>query len=192
MEHAKNYLESLKATIDKISTRDVDKVIQLLYDAYLENRQIFLVGNGGSASTASHFACDLSKGTLQRVYDDTEKRFRIISLTDNVAILTAIGNDLSYDDIFSQQLKNLVNKGDILIAITGSGNSPNIINAVKTASNAGAVTIGFLGFDGGKVMGMLDHVIHIPSDHYGQIEDLHMVLAHMISSGLTRLKKHEN
>jgi D-sedoheptulose 7-phosphate isomerase len=191
MEHVKEYLDTLKATIDKISKESVEKVIQLLFKAYTENKQIFIVGNGGSASTASHFACDLSKGTLQRIYDDNEKRFRIISLTDNVAILTAIGNDLSYDDIFSQQFKNLVNKGDIIIAITGSGNSQNIINAVKTASNAGAITIGFLGFDGGKVKELLDHYIHIPSDHYGQIEDMHMILAHMISSGLAKLKKSE-
>ena len=192
MELINQYLKSLKETIDKISTKEIEKVIELLFDAYNNNKQIFLVGNGGSASTASHFACDLSKGTLQRVYDENEKRFKIISLTDNVAVLTAIGNDLSYNDIFSQQLKNLINKEDILIAITGSGNSQNIINAVETASKAKAITIGFLGFDGGKLLPLLDYYIHVPSDHYGQIEDIHMILSHLISSGLAKLKRNKN
>jgi len=191
MEFIKNYFEKLKNTIDKISIQDIKKVTSILYDAYKKNKQIFIIGNGGSASLASHFACDLSKGTLQRVYDEKEKRFRVISLTDNVAHLTALGNDLGYDDIFSQQLRNLINNGDILIAITGSGNSPNILNAVDVASKSDAVTIGFLGFDGGKLKDKLDHYIHVSSDHYGRIEDLHLVLTHLISSYLAEMKKNE-
>ncbi len=191
MEFIKNYFEKLKNTIDKISIQDIKKVTSILYDAYKKNKQIFIIGNGGSASLASHFACDLSKGTLQRVYDEKEKRFRVISLTDNVAHLTALGNDLGYDDIFSQQLRNLINNGDILIAITGSGNSPNILNAVDVASKSDAVTIGFLGFDGGKLKDKLDHYIHVSSDHYGRIEDLHLVLTHLISFYLAEMKKNE-
>ena len=191
MEFIRNYFKELKKTIDKISVEDIKKVTDLLYDAYKKNKQIFIIGNGGSASTASHFACDLGKGTLQRVYDEKEKRFRAISMADNVALLTALSNDLSYNDVFSQQLKNLTNYGDILIAISGSGNSQNILNAVDTASKSGAITIGFLGFDGGKLKDKVDYYIHVPSDHYGRIEDLHLVLAHLISSYLTEMKKNE-
>jgi len=191
VEFIRNYFEELKKTIDKISVEDIKKVTDLLYDAYKKNRQIFIIGNGGSASTASHFACDLGKGTLQRVYDEKEKRFRAISMVDNVALLTALSNDLSYGDVFSQQLRNLINYGDILIAISGSGNSQNILSAVDTASKSGAITIGFLGFDGGKLKDKVDYYIHVPSDHYGRIEDLHLVLAHLISSYLTKMKKNE-
>jgi len=118
VEFIRNYFKELKKIIDEISVEDIKKVTDLLYDAYKKNKQIFIIGNGGSASTASHFACDLSKGTLQRVYDEKEKRIRAISIVDNVALLTALSNDLSYDDVFSQQLKNLINYGDILIAIS--------------------------------------------------------------------------
>lgn len=191
MEFIENYFKELKNTIDKISIQHIKKVTDVLYDAYKQDKQIFIIGNGGSASTASHFACDLAKGTLQRVYDEKEKRFRVMSLTDNVALLTALGNDLNYNDVFSQQLKNLVNPGDIVVAISGSGNSKNILNAVDSASKSGAITIGFLGFDGGKLKSKVDYYIHIPSNHYGRIEDLHLVLAHLISSYLTEMKKNE-
>ena len=191
MEFIKNYFKELKETIDKISVEDIKRVTNIIYKAYKRDKQIFIIGNGGSASTASHFACDLSKGTLQRIYDEKEKRFRVISLTDNVAHLTALANDLDYNDIFSQQLRNLVNPDDIVIAITGSGNSQNILNAADTASKSGAITIGFLGFDGGKLKDKVDYYIHIPSNHYGRIEDLHLVLSHLISSYLTEMKKNE-
>jgi D-sedoheptulose 7-phosphate isomerase len=191
MEFIENYFKELKETIDKISVEDIKRVTNILYKAYKKNKQIFIIGNGGSASTASHFACDLSKGTLQRIYDEKEKRFRVISLTDNVAHLTALANDLNYNDVFSQQLRNLVNPGDIVIAISGSGNSKNILNAVDSASKSGATTIGFLGFDGGKLKEKVDHYIYVPSNHYGRIEDLHLVLAHLISSYLSEMKKNE-
>ena len=191
MEFIENYFKELKETIDKISVKDIKKVTDILYKAYKKDKQIFIIGNGGSASTASHFACDLSKGTLQRIYDEKEKRFRVISLTDNVAHLTALANDLDYNDVFSQQLRNLVNPGDIVVAISGSGNSKNILNAVDSASKSGATTIGFLGFDGGKLKEKVDHYIHVPSNHYGRTEDLHLVLAHLISSYLTEMKKNE-
>ena len=191
MEFIENYFKELKETIDKISVEDIKRVTNILYKAYKRDKQIFIIGNGGSASTASHFACDLSKGTLQRIYDEKEKRFRVISLTDNVAHLTALANDLDYNDVFSQQLRNLVNPGDIVVAISGSGNSKNILNAVDSASKSGAITIGFLGFDGGKLKEKVDHYIHVPSNHYGRIEDLHLVLAHLISSYLTEMKKNE-
>lgn len=192
MEFIKNYFSELKNTVDSMPVEDIKKVVDILFDAYKKNRQIFIIGNGGSASISSHFACDLNKGTLQRVYDENEKRFKAISMTDNVAILTALANDLSYDDIFAQQLRNLINPEDIVIAISGSGNSKNILNAIDTASKSGAVTIGFLGFNGGKLKEKVDHYIHVQSNHYGRIEDLHLVLTHLISSYLAEMKKKPN
>ncbi len=189
VEFIKNYFEEIKNLLDKVSAEDTKKVTELIYNAYHDNKQIFIIGNGGSAATASHFACDLNKGTLSRVYDDDEKRFRVISMADNVAILTAYANDLSYDDIFSQQLRNLVNKGDLVIAITGSGNSKNIIKGVETAKKSGATTIGFLGFQGGKLKNMVDHHILVPTEHYGRIEDVHAILAHLISAYLGEMKR---
>ncbi len=138
------------------------------------------MGNGGSASLASHFACDLSKGTLQNVHDDNEKRFRVISLTDNIALMTAYSNDLGYEHVFSQQLKNLVNEGDVVIGISASGNSKNVINAISLAKKSKAVSIGLLGFDGGKLKEIVDLKLWVNKDNYGIVEDVHSSLQHMI------------
>ncbi len=179
-----SYLDSLKKGLDSLDRGKIDKVVNVLFDAWEKGRQIFLIGNGGSASTASHFACDLGKGTLGRDYKD-EKRFKVISLVDNVAVLTAYGNDLSFEDIFVQQLRNLVKKDDIVIFITGSGNSENILQAIKLANQNKAVSIGFLGFDGGKAKSMLDHYIIFEDNHYGRVEDSHLILEHLICSMLS-------
>ena len=178
------YFEELKEIFERIDKKDIEDITDAIYNAYINNRTIFILGNGGSASTASHFACDLGKGTLSRVYDSNERRFRVVSLTDNVSTITAYANDLSFDDIFIQQLRNLVHKGDVVIAITGSGNSKNVIKAVKYAREQGAITIGMLGFDGGKVKKFLDKHVIIPSDHYGRIEDVHLILEHAITDYL--------
>lgn len=192
MEFIKDYFTELKNTLDWLEGKEIKSVVDVLYQAYLSEKQVFIIGNGGSASTASHFACDLGKGTLQRIYDNNEKRFKVISLTDNMALITALGNDLSYDDIFSQQLKNLIAPGDVLIAITGSGNSKNIIKAIELASQHGAITVGFVGFDGGKLKEKVKYCIHVKSSHYGRIEDVHLILEHLICSYLSLLKKGEN
>ena len=189
MEFIKNYFNELRNTIGNISIEDIKKVVNILYGAYKKDKHVFVIGNGGSASTASHFACDLSKGTVKDAYDENEKRFRVISMTDNVATLTALGNDLSYDEIFSQQLKNLVNPGDVVIAITASGNSQNILNAIATAKKLKAVTIGFVGFNGGKLKAKADYHIHTRSNHYGRIEDTHLILTHLISAYMNEIKK---
>ncbi|MDO8623501.1 MAG: SIS domain-containing protein [archaeon] len=189
MEFAKKYFDDLKDALDKIDQDKVQAVADVLYNAYKNNQQLFVLGNGGSASTASHFACDLNKGTLERFYDRGEKRFRTISLTDNVATMTAFGNDLSYDDIFAQQLHNLVNRNDVVVAISGSGNSRNVIKAVNLAKELEARTIGLLGFDGGILKEMVDYSIIVPSNHYGIIEDIHMSLTHMLSCYLAEKKK---
>lgn len=177
---AKEYLTQLKSIIDSLDLRDFDSIINLLLKAYHSNKQVFIMGNGGSAALASHFACDLSKGTLQNVYDDKEKRLRAISLTDNVALMTAYSNDLGYEYVFSQQLKNLVNEGDVVIGISASGNSKNVINAINLAKKSKAITIGLLGFDGGKLKTLVDYKILVNSHNYGMVEDVHSSLQHMI------------
>ncbi len=169
---------------------DLDRIIDALLVAFKEDKQVFIMGNGGSAAIASHFACDLGKGTLQNLYDDREKRFRVVSLTDNIALMTAYSNDLDYGQVFSQQLRNLVNAGDIVIGISASGNSKNVINAINLAKKNKATTIGLLGFDGGKLKDLVDHKIWVDNDHYGMVEDSHSALQHMICHIINeRLKK---
>lgn len=193
VEFVKAYIEQLKKEIDTINPEDVKEVVDILFEAWKNDKQVFILGNGGSAATSSHFACDIAKGTLQRVYDDTEKRFRVMSLTDNVAIMTAFGNDLSYDDIFSQQLNHYVKEGDVVIALSGSGNSKNVIKAIELAKKFKAKTIAFLGFDGGKVKNMADHVVHVKSNHYGRVEDCHDMLHHLVTYYLQKkIREHAN
>ncbi len=186
---AGKYLEELKGAIDSIDLDDVQKIAEMLIDAYKNDRRVFILGNGGSAATASHMACDLGKGTLRNVYDASEKRFQVISLTDNIPMMTAFANDLSYDDIFVQQLKNYVQKGDVVIGISGSGNTPNVIKALLYAKSAGAKTIGLLGFNtGGNAKDLVDHHIVIKSNSYGIVEDLHLALDHILTTCISYMK----
>lgn len=188
---ARKYLDELKEAAEKIRVEDVQKIAEILLAAYRQDRQVFILGNGGSAATASHMACDLGKGTLANVYNPKERRFRVISLTDNVATMTAFANDLSYDDMFVQQLHNLVRRGDVVIGISGSGNTPNVIKALMHAKEQGATTIGLLGYKtGGKAKQFVDYYITIQSDSYGVIEDLHMVLDHLLTTCLSYMKEH--
>jgi len=191
-EFSQDYFKKIKEAIDKVDLEKIQKIVEVLFAAYKNNKQIFIMGNGGSASTASHFACDLGKGTLCRVYDEKEKRFRVISLTDNVATIMALGNDLSYEDVFSQQLSNLVNEGDVVIGFSGSGNSKNIIKAIEYAKKQKAITVGFLGFEtGGKAKELVDYEITVQEKHYGRIEDIHLMIEHLITSSLAELKREE-
>ena len=184
-----DYILELTRCLKSLDKTKIELVIDVLVDAYKKDRKVFILGNGGAASTSSHMACDLGKGTLQRVYDNTEKRFRVISLTDNVAVMTAFANDLSFDDIFVQQLRNLVETDDVVIALSGSGNSPNVVKAVEYARLCGAKTIGILGFKtGGKLGKMVDYSIIIDSNHYGPIEDIQLILNHMIASWIAKVK----
>ncbi len=187
-QNARDYLDDLKKAIDSIDLKKVEKVIQILSKAFDEEKQIFVLGNGGSASIASHFAVDLGKGTLQNIYDDVEKRFKVMALTDNVSTITAYANDLGYEDIFAQQLKNLVKKGDVVIGISSSGNSKNVLKAIELAKKEGATTIGLIGFDGGKLKDLVDESIIVESRHYGRVEDSHLALQHLICAILGELK----
>jgi len=181
-----DYISGFKAVIDAIPTPAVESLFDMLDEAFEHDRQIFVIGNGGSAASASHLACDLNKTTLGRTGLRPRKRFRVTALTDNMALMTAWANDVSYDLIFAEQLRNLANPGDLLIAITGSGNSANIVAAVETARDLGLSTIGLLGFDGGSVRPLLDHSVVVESDHYGYIEDAHMLLTHLVTAHLKR------
>jgi D-sedoheptulose 7-phosphate isomerase len=179
---SKDYFEKLKEVIDKIEPEKIQKIVEVLFGAYKNNKQIFIMGNGGSAATASHFACDLGNQKVRRV----------ISLADNIARMTALSNDLSYEEIFSQQLSCLVDKGDVVVAFSGSGNSANIIKALNYAKDCGAITIGFLGFEtGGKAKELVDYDITVQDRHYGRIEDVHLILEHLITNSLAELKREE-
>ncbi|MCP4977332.1 MAG: SIS domain-containing protein [Maribacter sp.] len=172
-----SYIENLKYSLDKLNTDSIDRIVDILWSAYLDDKQIFIMGNGGSASTASHFACDLGKGTIV----EGKKRLRVLSINDNMALVTALSNDINYEEIFKEQLESLVNPGDVVIAITASGDSPNILKAIECAKKNNAITIGLIGFEGSRLKPKVDESIVVNSENYGQIEDIHLVLVHMIS-----------
>ena len=172
------YFGELKALLDEIPLERIEAIGATLYSAYRHDKQVFLVGNGGSASTASHMACDLAKNTLS----GNRPRFRVMSLTDNVALMSALANDVGYEHVFKEQLVNLIRTGDVLIVLSGSGNSPNVLEAMRYARKRSATVIAFLGFEGGSAAALADHVIVAPTDNYGLIEDVHMILAHALTS----------
>lgn len=181
MGFAGEYIEGLKQCLDALLLEEVAEVIHCLEEAYREGKQVFIIGNGGSAATASHMACDLGNMTLPEG-GYAEPRFRVTALTDNVPWITALANDWGYEHIFSEQLKNLLRKGDLVIAISGSGRSANIIEGIRVAKALGAKVLGILGFDGGKAKEMVDASVIVRSEHYGYIEDVHMVLDHLITA----------
>lgn len=187
--HIDAYITDLSHCLAKLDRGQVARAIGILTAAYNANRKVFIIGNGGSATNASHLACDLSKGTLSRVYDENEKRMKVYSLTDNVAVLTAYANDVSYEEVFIQQLRNLVEPGDVVIILSGSGNSPNLVRAVEYARRCRAKTIGFLGFKtGGKIGALVDVPVIANSMAYGPSEDLQLILDHIITSWLSKAK----
>lgn len=184
------YIHELNQSLDLLDSSLVHKVISVLMKAYRQQKTVYILGNGGSASNASHMACDLSKGTLTRVYDEHESRFKVLSLTDNAAIMTAFSNDLSYGDVFTQQLRNLVRKGDVVIALSASGNSKNVIKAITYAKRCGAITIGFLGFkSGGRAAKLVNYPLIVQSTKYSICEDVHLILNHIITSALAKQKQ---
>jgi len=175
-----SYLEDLTSLLGRLPIPAIEDVISTLLYARYNHKQVIIMGNGGSAATASHFACDLGKGTLKPGFP----RFRVIALTDNMPLFSALANDFGYDHVFSEQLKSLIQPGDVAIAISGSGNSPNVLNAIQAARDLGAITIGFVGYDGGRLKGMVDLVVHVPCHCMEQVEDVHLVLEHLISTSL--------
>lgn len=176
MEYIQNYISTLQETMGRLPQSLISDVIHVLQRARMQASQVFIMGNGGSASTASHFVCDLAKNTRRAGLP----HFRAIGLTDNMEIFSAYANDEGYENVFSQQLINLIRPDDIVIAISASGNSKNVINAVAEAQKFGVTTIGFTGFDGGLLGQMVDIHIHVDSVIIEHVEDIHLMLEHMI------------
>lgn len=176
------YLNRLKQTIDRISIEELNILMNILVKAKDEGRTIFIMGNGGSAATASHYVCDFNKG----VSFNQERKFRFICLNDNIPTLMAYANDLSFEDIFVEQLKNYFKEGDIVLGISGSGNSKNVIKAIEYANNNGGITAGLTGYNGGKLKDLVKHSVHIPIDDMQITEDLHMVLDHCMIKILSK------
>jgi D-sedoheptulose 7-phosphate isomerase len=170
------YVAAQKAALDSIPADAVVKLIELLRTAVKGDHHVFVFGNGGSAANASHFATDLGKGSSDKI----GKRFRCLSLNDNVSWMSAIGNDYSYDDIFLRQLQNYARKGDLVLALSVSGNSPNVVKAVEWANQHGLETIGLCGAKRGALGKIAKHTIVIDSTHYGRVEDAQMAICHML------------
>lgn len=170
------YLFELKGVLDRLNRNDIQRIAEALLDAHKRDAQIFILGNGGSAATASHWACDLGKGTVV----EGKRRLRVLSLTDNVAVMTAWSNDVSYADVFVEQLKNLLAPNDVVIGISASGNSENVLRAIRYARERGALTIGLTGFGGGKLAGLVDIALVVDSYDYGQVEDVHLIVDHIL------------
>src|SRR5690242_1907410 len=170
------YKNDLLKAIESVDLEKVDRAVDLLRQARREGRHIFTCGNGGSASTASHFVCDILKGASF----NRSERFRITALNDSLSTLTAYSNDVSYECAFAEQLKNFAEPGDLVIAISGSGNSPNVLRAIECGNQIGCHTIALTGRDGGKLASLAGLNIHVPHPHMGRIEDAHMMILHMI------------
>lgn len=179
---ADSYFSCLSRTIENLPFATINQIADTLLRAYDRGRMIYLFGNGGSAALASHFACDLGKGTA----NGNGKRFRVLALTDNVPLMTAWSNDSNYEHIFAEQLSNFVQPDDVALAISGSGNSPNVLRALKLARQAGAITVGLTGYQGGRMKELCDQCMIVPSDNMQIIEDLHLCAAHAVFTAIRR------
>ena len=179
--YAHEYREELKRVLDALDTEAIARVTRVILDAYKNDKQVFVIGNGGSASAASHMACDLGKNTAH----EGKRRLRIMSLTDNMAWFSALANDHGYDHVFTEQLRNMCNPGDVVLGISGSGNSPNVVNALEWANAHGALTVAIVAFSGGKMKEHADISVHIDTDAYGPAEDVHIIINHMIVGYIT-------
>jgi D-sedoheptulose 7-phosphate isomerase len=187
------YTSGLSEALSKIDRASVSQAHRIILQYAQEQAPIYVFGNGGSASLSEHFSCDHTKG----VRHDTELRSNIISLASNMALITAIANDYSYDEIFSKQIEAFPNNRGLAIAISASGSSKNVVKGLRTAGQKGLETMAFVGFDGGYIMDyeMADYVVHVPSDNYGIVEDSHQILMHSISQAIRSkffLTKDEN
>jgi D-sedoheptulose 7-phosphate isomerase len=176
------YLRDVQDVLARVSREAILMTIARLDQAWEERKQIFVMGNGGSASTASHVANDLSKATIV----PGAHRMKVIALTDNLALISAWANDASYEAIFKEQLENLLDPGDTVIGISASGNSPNVLRAMAFARERGAFTIGWTGLAGGLLKGLAHLCVHVPSEDLGMIESAHLVIDHVVTTELTR------
>jgi D-sedoheptulose 7-phosphate isomerase len=177
MSFPNHYRSELLRAIDTIDTERVAQAIEWFHEARANGRHVFVCGNGGSASTASHFVCDMVKGASYK----RDQRFKIMALTDSLPTLTAYSNDVGYDCVFAEQLKNFAQRDDVVMCISGSGNSPNVVCAMEYANSIGCKTIALTGRDGGKLGPLAQLNLHVPVPHMGRIEDGHMIICHMIA-----------
>lgn len=178
LKQINNYFETLKNCIDKMDKKEIDTFIKLLIQARDEERNIFIMGNGGSSSTASHFSCDFNKGCSY----NQDKKFKIICLNDNIATILAYANDVNYESIFVEQLKNFLKEGDIVIGLSGSGNSKNVLNAIEYANTRKAITIGLTGYNGGRLKEIASYSVNTNINDMQISEDIHMMICHMAYS----------
>jgi D-sedoheptulose 7-phosphate isomerase len=177
-----DYIDRLHKEIDAVDHAEIRKMADLIFEAWQNEKFVFIFGNGGSGTTASHFAEDLGKSSLHEheLKDESKKRLKVLSLTDNLGWIMAVGNDVGYDQIFVQQLMNYGSKGDLVLAISGSGNSPNVLNAVDWANRHGLKTFGLTGFAGGKLRAMAQSGLHVPLDDMGMVESIHLCVFHWV------------
>ncbi len=176
----REYTERVRTTLSELPVDKIESIVDILYKARMAGNRVFIFGNGGSAATASHFASDLNKGAIR----PGQPRFKAIALNDNVPLLTAWANDSAYEDVFAQQLENHVEAGDIVIGISGSGKSMNIVNALILANSKKAITLALTGFDGGKVKDIAHLCLIVPNNSMEQVEDIHLFLEHVITTCL--------
>jgi len=173
---AKDYFASLQEVFSRLDLSLIDQMTEAIWENYESGHTLYVFGNGGSAALASHFACDIGKGTVA----SGRKRLRTVSLTDNVALLTALANDLTYKDVFSEQLAGLAERGDMVLAISGSGNSPNVVQGLEEAKKLGLQCLVLTGFSGGRVKALADLCLVVPSDNMQHIEEAHLCATHVI------------
>lgn len=185
MESIELYLDELRSALDGLPIETIDQVVNTIHEARVKGRQVFVMGNGGSASTATHFVCDLAKNTKNKGWPN----IRAIGLTDNIAMITAYANDDGYDNMMVEQLANFVQPRDVVLGISTSGNSPNVVKAIELANHSGAITIAFTGRSGGKLAKVAQVNISVNSDLTQQLEDAHMMLCHMVTNALNCIPK---
>jgi D-sedoheptulose 7-phosphate isomerase len=180
IDYLERYLERSADTLRRLPLSAVDGVVDALVHAMESERFIYVLGNGGSAANAEHFVNDLGKGGARGF----PRRFKVLSLASNVSLMTAWANDTDYGQVFAEQLRNFVGRGDVVMAISASGNSPNVLNAVRLAREHGAIVVGLTGGDGGQLKALCDHCILVPTDNVQHIEELHLVVLHAIYSAI--------
>lgn len=187
------YLQRLQDELTRVDLGDLQKWADLIYQAWEQDKFVYIFGNGGSGTTASHMSEDLGKSTLRPsdLKDESKKRLKVLSLTDNLGWIMAVGNDVAYDQIFVQQLMNYGSPGDVVIAISGSGNSPNVLNAVDWANRHGLITFGLTGYNGGKLKQMQQHGLHVALDDMGMVESIHLCLFHWVLNDVFARINHE-
>lgn len=178
---AKTYLGSIAGLLDQLDPGPIGATTEILLDAYVQGKTVFIAGNGGSAAIASHLACDLEKTVAGPRGKRAARRLRAVSLNDNLATLTAWANDEGYENVFSERLRAHADVDDVLLVVSSSGNSPNIIEALRVASELGLRTVAWLGFDGGRALKLAECVVHVPVDDYGMVEGIHGVISHLVT-----------